>query len=391
MADPRSPTPVNQPRVRMAKSQVYFIGLRTGTGRDIFAKLGKLLERAGFSDFVQENELVALKLHFGEEGTTAYIHPQYVGFVAEQVKLRKAFPFLTDTNVLYGGSRANSVGHLNTAFAHGFSPLVTGASVIISGGLRGQTSIEVEIGKKHFQSVKLASEIGDFDKLICLTHFTGHMATGFGGAIKNLGMGLAAKSGKLAMHSTVVPVMDHDKCTGCGTCRKHCPADAIKLQKREAGKGKFSVIDPSICIGCGECIATCPNGAVDIEWNESAQNLQEKICEHAYGVVKSKSPVFFLSFLINVTPGCDCMEFSDAHIVPDIGILASFDPVAIDQSSVDLVNQQEGLPGTKLKTNTGRGEDKLIALYPNIDWTVQLRYGEEIGLGSRDYELISVD
>ncbi|MCL0094058.1 DUF362 domain-containing protein [Dehalococcoidia bacterium] len=378
-------TRISSSEATVAKSQVYFIGSRTGTGRDMFAKLGKLLEQAGFSSFVQRDELVAIKLHFGEVGTTAFIHPSYVGFVVGQVKSRKGLPFLTDTNVLYRGARGNSVDHLRTAFAHGFSPLVTGAPVIISGGLKGQTSIEVEIGKKHFRTVKLASEIAEFDKLICLTHFTGHLGTGLGGAIKNLGMGLSAKSGKLAMHSTVIPFVDHKKCTGCEICLKHCPADAIGM------KEKLAVIDPVLCIGCGECMVVCPIGAVDIQWNESTQNLQEKVCEHAYGVVKRKQPILFLTFLTNITPGCDCMGFSDAHVVADIGILASYDPVAIDQAAVDLVNQQQGLPGTRLKKNLGQGEDKLRALYPNIDWTVQLRYGEEIGLGSRDYELVSVD
>jgi len=375
----------------MAKSQVYFIGPRTGMGRDMFTKLGKLLAQAGFSNFVQQNDLVAVKLHFGEVGTTAYIHPSYVGFLVGQVKSRMGLPFLTDTNVLYRSARGNSVDHLQTAFAHGFSPLVTGAPVIISGGLRGQTSIKVEIGKKHFQTVRLASEIEDFDKLICLTHFTGHLGTGFGGAIKNLGMGLAAKSGKLAMHSTVVPLIKRENCTGCGTCHKHCLADAIRLQARRRRKGEFAVIDPAACIGCGECIGVCPTGAADMQWNESAHNLQEKICEHAYGVMKKKQPIFFLTFLMNITPGCDCLAFTDAHIVPDIGILASYDPVAIDQAAVDLVNRQEGLLGTKLNKNLGKGEDKLRALYPNVDWTVQLRYGEEVGLGLRAYELVSAD
>ena len=373
----------------MVKSKVYFIGLRTGMERDIFTKLGKLLDHAHFSSFIRRNDFVALKLHFGERGTTAHINPQYIGFIVEQVKRNKALPFLTDTNVVYRSARGNSVDHLNTAYSHGFSPLVTGAPVIISGGLRGQTSTRVEIGQKHYQTVELASEIDDFDKLLCLTHFTGHLAAGFGGAIKNLGMGLSSKAGKLSMHTTVVPLMDPEQCTGCGTCQQHCPGSAISLQQRDKGNGKYALIDERACIGCGECIASCPNGAVDIEWNESAQNLQEKICEYAYGVIK-KTPVFFLSFLMNVTPGCDCLEFSDAHIVQDIGILASYDPLAIDQASVDLVNEQEGLPRTRLKTNLGQGEDKLLALYPKIDWTVQLRYGHDIGLGSRDYELIRV-
>ena len=378
-------TRISSPEATVSKSQVYFIGLQTGTGRDMFVKLGKLLDQAEFSSFVQRDELVAIKLHFGERGTTAYIHPSYVGFLVGQVKRRDGLPFLTDTNVLYRSERSNSVDHLHTAFAHGFSPLVTGAPIIISGGLKGQASIEVEIGKKHFRTVKLASEIEDFDKLICLTHFTGHVGTGLGGAIKNLGMGLSAKSGKLAMHSTLIPFMDHKKCTGCEACLDYCPADAIGM------KENLAVIDPVLCIGCAECIAVCPIGAVNIQWNESAQNLQEKICEYAYGVVKRQQPILFLTFLMNITPGCDCMGFSDAYIVPDIGILASYDPVAIDQAAVDLMNQQQGLPGTKLTKNLGQGDDKLRGLYPNIDWTVQLQYGEEIDLGSRDYDLVSVD
>lgn len=369
----------------MARSHVYFIGLRTAMGQGMLVKLGKLLDQAGFSSFVQQGELVAIKLHFGEQGTTAYIPPSYVGCVVKQVKIQKGLPFLTDTNVLYRSERDNSVAHLHVAFTHGFSPLVTGAPVIIVGGLRGEASTEIEIGKKHFQRVKLASEIKDFDRLICLTHFTGHLGTGFGGAIKNLGMGLATRAGKLAMHSTSVPFIEQETCTTCGSCLQHCPADAIGM------KEDFAVIDMLVCIGCGDCIAACPSEAVHIQWNESARNLQEKVCEYAYGVTQDKQPVFFLTFLTSITPGCDCMGFSDAHIVPDIGILASYDPVAIDQAAVDLVNQQEGLPGTRLKKNLGWGEDKFRALYPNIDWTVQLRYGEEIGLGSRDYELVSVD
>ena len=369
----------------MARSTVYFIGLRTGTDKNIFAKLRRLLEQAGFPGFICQNDLVAIKLHFGEKGTTAFIQPHYVSFIVEEVKGRKGLPFLTDTNVLYRGARDNSVDHLHTAFAHGFSPLVVGAPVIISGGLRGNTSVEVEIEKKHFRAVKLASEIEDFDRLICLTHFTAHLATGLGGAIKNLGMGLAAKSGKLAMHSTVIPFINNKKCTGCEICLKYCPAEAIRI------KEKLALIDATCCAGCGECVATCPNGAIDIRWNESTKNLQEKVCEYAYGVMKRKQPILFLTFLMNITPGCDCMGFSDAHIVPDIGILASYDPVAIDQASVDLINRQQGIPGTRLKEKLGQGEDKLRAVYPNIDWTVQLRYGEEIGLGSRDYELIAAD
>ncbi|MCL0062457.1 DUF362 domain-containing protein, partial [Thermodesulfovibrionales bacterium] len=376
---------ISSSEATITKSTVYFIGPRTGTDRNIFAKLGKLLDQAGFVNFIQQNDLVAIKLHFGEMGTTAYIHPSYVAFIVGQVKSRKGLPFLTDTNVIYRSARGNSVDHLHTAFAHGFSPLVTGAPVIISGGLKGQTSTEVKIGGKHFQTVKLASEIDDVDKLICLTHFTGHLATGIGGAIKNLGMGLSTKAGKLAMHSTVIPIMNHKKCTGCKTCMEHCSADAIGM------KEKIAVIDAVLCIGCAECIAVCPTGAVDIQWNESSQNLQEKICEYAYGVVKRKQPILFLTFLMNITPGCDCMGFSDSHIVPDIGVMASHDPVAIDQASVDLVNKQQGLPGTKLKNNLKQGEDKLRAIYPTIDWTVQLRYGEEIGLGSRDYDLVFVD
>ena len=370
-------------------SQVYFTDLRTASGEDIFTKLGRLLSQSGFYKFIQENELVALKLHFGEEGTLAFIRPPLVGFVVQEIRRKDALAFLTDTNTVYKGSRSNSVDHLFTALRHGFSPEAVGAPVIISAGLRGQDAFVVEVNLKHFREVRLAIELKDIDKLICLSHLTGHVQTGFGGAIKNLGMGLATKSAKLAMHSLAIPLTVEENCQGCGVCLKHCPGGAIRLEERE-GRGRVAVIEPSACLGCGECIGVCPYGAMEIEWNESAQNLQEKICEHAYGVVKSV-PVFYLNFLLDITPACDCLDFSDAPIVPDIGILASRDPVAIDQASIDLVNQQSGLPGTALERGLLPGEDKFKALYPEVDYTIQLRYGEQIGLGSRRYELVKVD
>lgn len=368
-------------------SQVYFIDLRTAPNRDIFTKLEELLGRAGFNDFFQEGDLVAIKLHFGEEGNLGFIHPHFVGFLVEQLKKRKALAFLTDTNVVYEGSRrSNSAEHLLTAFKHGFSPEVVGAPLIISAGLRGQDTLRLEVNQKYYQAVNLAAELKDIDKLICLSHPTGHMHIGFGGAIKNLGVGLATKPAKLAMHSRSIPLFLEEKCNGCGICQRHCPGEAISL--KEKGEGWVAVVNPSSCLRCGECIGVCPCKAVEIEWNESSSNLQEKICEHAYGVVKSV-PIFYLNFLLKTIPDCDCME-SDAPIVPDIGILASREPVAIDQASIDLVNEQEGLPGTALGGSKLPEEDKFYALYPDIDYTVQLRYGEQIGLGSRKYQLIKV-
>ena len=376
------------------KSQVFFADLKVEQKKTLFDKIDLLLERTNLRKKVREKDLVAIKLHFGEKGNTAYVRPIFLRKIVDCVKEYKGKPFLTDTNTLYIGARSEAVSHLTTAYEHGFTESAVNAPVMIADGLRGNSAVKIRIDKPIFKTVSIAHAIHMADALIGVTHFKGHELSGFGGTLKNLGMGCASREGKLSQHSNISPKVKAKSCTGCETCLSWCPSEAISMLPSEPGgkhKHPISSIDSKKCIGCGECILSCPVGAIQIQWNESIPLFQKKMVEHAYGAVqKKKGKALFLNFLTQISPACDCYGFSDAPIVSDIGILASEDPVAIDQASVDLVNQEEGTRSSKLTKNLNAGGDKFRGLYPEVDWTIQLAYGEEIGLGLRNYELIKI-
>jgi uncharacterized Fe-S center protein len=365
------------------KSKVYFIDFRASFKESLTEKLGKLVEKTGLSDVISKRDLTAVKLHFGEYGNTAFIRPVFVRKIVEAVKGVGGQPFLTDTNTLYAGTRSDTPNHLSTAVKNGFAYSVVDAPVIIADGLRGRSDVLVDISQKNFKEVHIGSDIHYADSMISLAHFKGHELSGFGGTLKNLAMGCASRGGKLAMHSTVSPKVIRKRCVGCQECLKHCPSDAILINE-----DKKAIIDDDKCIGCGECIVVCATEAVQIRWNQAVPVFLEKMMEYAMGAIKGKEgKMLYVNFINNISPMCDCLAHNDAPIVQDIGIVASTDPVAIDQASVDLVNKEKALAGTCLKTNTGAGEDKFKGLYPEVDWEIQLEYAEKIGLGSRKYDL----
>lgn len=367
------------------KSTVYFIDLRATYSENLLGKIGRLLHTAGLSETIKERELVAVKLHFGELGNTAFIRPVFIRRIVETIKGIGGIPFLTDSNTLYAGARSDAVHHHTTAIQNGFAYPVVDAPVIIADGLRGRSETCVTINQKRFKRVYIGSEIVQADSLLSVAHFKGHELSGFGGTIKNLGMGCASRRGKLAQHSTVAPKVKRKKCVGCGDCVVHCPRGALSLIEKKA------VINPKKCIGCGECIIICPNSAIQIQWNQQIPVFLENMVEYTMGVLKGKKDrVLFLNFITNVSPACDCLAHNDAPIVRDIGIVASKDPVAIDQASADLVNQEQALPGSCLETNINPGEDKFRGIYPKVDWTIQLHYAEKIGLGIRAYEVVKI-
>lgn len=341
------------------KSKVYFI--------KSIDRLDWVLSQINLSDYYKSGDFVACKIHFGEPGNTAYLKPRNVKPVIEKILKITPNVFLTDCNTIYRGSRADSVNHFKIALKHQYDF----APVIIADGLFGHDFIKVEVNQKHFKEVNLGSSIVEADAMLCLTHFKGHEVTGFGGAIKNLGMGCGARSGKQLMHAEVRPQVNENRCTGCGTCLKWCPEDAITM------KGEVAFIDQKKCIGCAECVAACRFGAIAISWAGSPTALQEKMSEHALGVaVDKKDKILYVNYILEVSPNCDCYGHNDPPVVPDIGILVSDDPVAIDQASIDLVNQKAG-------------KDIFREIYPDVDGTVQLNYAEKIGLGQRRYELIT--
>lgn len=365
------------------KSKVYFIDLKASHRENVLSKLDKLLETAGLAKIFRQRDLVAIKLHFGEKGNTAFVRPVFIRKIVEIVKSAGGVPFLTDANTLYADQRSNTPRHIITAIENGFAFSVVGAPIVIADGLKGKSEVVVEILQKNFEKVYIASDIAEADALVSVAHFKGHEICGFAGTLKNLGMGCASRKGKMKQHSTLSPKVKRKKCNACGYCIEHCPQNAISFVEEKA------FIDPEKCIGCGECIITCAHDAVKIRWNQSGPGFLENIAEYTLGVLKEKKgKALFVNFITDVSPACDCAPFNDTPLVGDIGIVASTDPVAIDQASVDLVNQAPALSGSCVSEESRKsGADKFRDIYPLVDWEVQLDYAQKLGLGNRDYIL----
>ncbi|MFO7783214.1 MAG: DUF362 domain-containing protein [Thermodesulfobacteriota bacterium] len=369
----------------MSGSQVFFADMRASTKENLPDKLERLLGRLHLETVVPERTIAAIKLHFGEKGNTAFIRPLLIRRVVDYLRSLGSRPFLTDSNTLYSGTRGDSVAHLTTAVENGFAYSVVNAPLIIADGLRGASCAEVEINQETIEKAYVGREIIEADVLISVAHFKGHELSGFGGTIKNLGMGCASRRGKMAQHADLSPKVKAKKCTGCGECVAHCAQSAISLKDEKAH------IDPESCVGCGECLLICPNQAISIRWNADVPRFQKKMAEYTLAVLKNKQGrSAFVNVLTQISPACDCHGHSDAPIVQDLGFMASTDPVAIDQASIDLINAQPGLDHSCLTGGKMPGEDKLRSIYPQIDWTIQLEHAERIGLGSRNYDLIKI-
>lgn len=366
-------------------SPVFFSNLRSRDDQtSTVAKVRTLFERAGFAALVKAGDRTAIKIHFGELGNDSYISPVFVRQVVDKVKSCGGLPFLTDTNTLYLGSRSNAVDHITTAILHGFDYAVTGAPVIIADGLAGRNLVRVPVRGRHFSDVAIAGDIAAAQSMIVLTHFKGHMVAGFGGAIKNLAMGCAPPAGKREQHKAF-PFTITERCTACGKCTTVCPRDAIWIRDAK------SCIDRDLCIGCFECMTVCPERAIDVDWATEIPKFVERMVEYASGALQGKAgKTGFMSFLTRITPDCDCVPWSDAAIVPDIGILASTDPVAIDAAAFDLVNAQQGLLDSELHGHHAKGGDKFQGIWKDTDGYRQIRYAEELGLGSGKYELVRI-
>jgi len=356
-------------------SNVYFIEVTSQDTPQSWAEKAMVLYVKGkFTEQLAKDRFVAIKQHFGEKGTHGYLPAVIAQAFVAAVKKQNAKPFLTDTCTLYRGQRSNAIDHLLLCQEHGFTIDKVGCPVIIADGLIGVDEAKVPINGKHYKEIPLASAAFHSYAAIILTHVTGHVACGFGAALKNVGMGLASRAGKLNQHFQSTPLVKASICTACGNCARWCPRDAITVKKA-------AVINEKLCIACGQCHAVCPVGAIGFKWDQATAVLQEKIAEHCLALHQQLSGrICYFNFIIQVTADCDCMggkEIPLRRVFDDIGILAGEDPVAVDQASADLVKR-------------ATGEDYFQKLHPSIDYSVQLIHAEKIGLGRRRYQLITV-
>ena len=346
------------------KPQVYYL---PWNDKDRFEAL---LDIADIGTQLAKDDFTAIKIHFGERGGDGYINPKWVRPLAKAIRKAKAKPFITDTNTIYRGSRSDAVSHLVVAQEHGYSQTKIGVPVIIADGMRGTTFEQIAINGTHFKEVKIAAEIVHADSMVVVSHVKGHLLCGFAGAIKNLGMGCGAKVGKYEMHAGTTPEINAKACVKCGECITVCPEDALSFVN------EVITVDTKKCVGCGQCVAACDYGCLNIPWSQPSMAVQERFAEYALGAVKNKR-IFCINFVNHITPNCDCMGTVEKPLMDDVGILASTDPVAIDQAALDLIVKQAG-------------RDPLKEAHPDIDYNVQLAHAEKIGLGSRKYELVEV-
>lgn len=368
------------------KSDVYFTSMRTQAfGNGLCGKLDVLLDKAGFNNIDFKRKFVAIKIHFGERGNLAFLRPNFARTVADKIKGLGGKPFLTDCNTLYVGSRKDAIEHTETAWLNGFTPYVVDCPVIIADGIKGTDDVEVPLeGCELLKSARIGRAIMDADIVISLNHFKGHESCGMGGAIKNLGMGCGSRAGKMAQHSDGKVDVDKDLCIGCGNCARICAHSAPILS------GGKSAIDQKKCVGCGRCIGVCPVDAIGPNSGNRANGLLDmKIAEYTKAVVAGR-PGFHIDIAMDISPNCDCHCENDAPIVPNIGIFASFDPVACDQATADAVNAAHPNKDSKLGDSKVKGRDNISTASPETDWTIQLSHAEKIGIGTRNYNLIKV-
>ena len=368
----------------MAKSQVYFTDMRCNFETNLLDKMRKLIDAAGIANIDFNRKYAAIKLHFGEPGNLSFLRPNFSKVVTDRVKELGGKPFLTDCGTLYPGGRTNALDHIEAAYVNGYSPFSTGVHIIIGDGLKGTDDVVVPInGGKYLTTANIGRAIMDADVFISLTHFKGHEGTGFGGTLKNVGMGCGSRAGKMKMHNEGKPFVDEELCTGCRKCSAFCAHDAFVYREGTAS------IDHAKCVGCGFCIGSCNFLAISNEFDSSNDMLNYKIIEYAKAVLDGR-PSFHISVVNQVSPYCDCHSENDAAIIPDIGMFASFDPVAIDHACIDAVNAAPPIMTSIMGERDLSRRDHFTDVHPTTDWRQQIRHGEEIGLGNGDYELITL-
>ena len=373
----------------MSKSKVYFTDFRTRcNGETMPDKLKRLIKTAGIANIDMDGKFVAIKMHFGELGNVSFLRPNYARALVDVIKELGGKPYLTDCNTLYPGYRKNAIEHLYCAWENGFTPLTVGCPIIIGDGLKGTDDVNVKVDGEYIKEAKIGRAVMDGDIFISLSHFKGHEETGFGGAIKNIGMGCGSRAGKAEMHNYDKPEIDQSLCRGCKSCLKECANNGLTYDET---KHKMS-INPNTCLGCGRCLGACNFDAIAFTKANTVDVLDAKMAEYTKAVIDGREN-FHISLIVDVSPYCDCHSENDAPILPDVGMFASFDPVALDQACVDACLKQTPIRNSLLGDNMNSEgfvdkHDHFRNSIPESDWRNQLAHAEKIGLGSRDYELV---
>lgn len=343
----------------LSKPVVWFV-----PSEQVLDGVETILKVSGFFQLVKPRKRVGIKVHFGEAGNNNHIDPEMVRRLVIALSYYNLQPVLIETTSLYRGRRQRASEHIKLAYEHGFGVDRVLAPIEILDGEFGDKFYKVNLNSGLVTLAYLALGLRYYRYLINLAHFKGHFVVGFGGVLKNLAMGLASKAGKLAMHSRSHPYVDENKCTSCGTCIDYCPHEAISFVQYVAKIGRS-------CTGCGGCVAVCPNGAIRLNWDEASESVQQKMADYCRAILSGRVAIHF-NVAQKITPNCDCYPQTEKPVLPDIGVFASFDPVACDQAVFDRVH----------------GE--LQKLYPHLEPEILLARAEEVGLGKRDYELITI-
>lgn len=374
----------------MEKSKVYFTDFHTiAYGDGLPTKLKKLIKRAGIGEIDMDGKFVAIKMHFGELGNISFLRPNYARAVADVVKELGGRPFLTDCNTMYPGSRKNALEHLECAWENGFTPLTVGCPILIGDGLKGTDDIEIPVaGGEYIKTAKIGRAVMDADVFISLTHFKGHESTGFGGAIKNIGMGCGSRAGKTEQHSSGKPYIDPAICRGCRKCQKECANNGLVFDDAS----RKMTINVDGCVGCGRCLGACNFDAIQFSCDNANELLNCRMAEYAKAIVDGR-PCFHISLIVDVSPNCDCHSENDVPILPNIGMFASTDPLALDQACVDACLAATPMPGSQLARHLADPDfpdhhDHFTNSTPESEWRSCLEHAQKVGLGNREYELI---
>ncbi|MCL2032180.1 MAG: DUF362 domain-containing protein [Methanomassiliicoccaceae archaeon] len=366
-------------------SKVYYTNMHTELQDSLLDKFERLIDAAGIGSIDADRKFVAIKTHFGELGNLAFLRPNYSKVIADRISKMGGIPFLTDCSTLYPGKRKNAVEHLNTANINGFNTISAGCQIIIGDGLKGTDDIEMPIAGDYVKTAKIGRVAYDADVIISLNHFKCHELTGFGGAVKNIGMGCASKRGKMELHSSGKPQVSEKRCRACRKCLEACAHSAITVKEKAS-------IDHSLCVGCGKCIGMCPFDVISVEMDEANEIVCFKIVEYAAALLADK-PNFHVSVIADVSPFCDCHKENDVPIIPNVGMLASFDPVALDKACVDLAQEQPMIAGSRLHANSNgiKPDDIFKCTHPSTRWQATFEHAEKMKMGSSRYELIKID